>query len=332
MEKGLSSRQFAVLGTLLVGVLLVCVLRLTIDRDPGGTLGLAWPEPSYARYRWVPMLNALIAGTALAVSGLLLQALLRNPLASPFILGVSSGAGLGVMAAMYAAYAVGGLPPEVAGVTPPAVLGALGTLGVVYTLGQRRGLIDPVSLLLVGVVIATICSAGIMFFQHLVPTGLRGEFTAWLMGHIPENTSPGGLFLTGGIAAAGLLAALGMGRTLDAATLSDDEARSVGVTIGTQRLVSFSLAGLLAAAAVAVVGPIGFVGLIAPHLARLLLGPRHGPLALGSALCGMAVLVGADVARQAIDLGGGRMPPGIFTALIGGPFFIWLLMSGRGQS
>ncbi len=236
------------------------------------------------------------------------------------------------MIAMYVAYAAGSPPPETVGLTLPAVLGALVTLAVVYFLGQRRGLIDPVSVLLVGVVIATTCSAGIMFFQHLVPTGLRGEFTAWLMGHIPENTSTAGLVLTGVIAVAGLITAVAMGRTLDAATLSDDEARSVGVAIGTQRLVSFSLAGLLAATAVAVVGPIGFVGLIAPHLARLLLGARHGPLALGAVLCGMAILAGADVARQAIDLGGGRMPPGIFTALIGGPFFIWLLASGRGRS
>lgn len=329
---GLTGRQLATFAVLLLAVVLICVLRLTLDRDPGGGLGLAWPDPAYARYRWIPMANALIAGTALAVSGMLLQALLRNPLASPFILGVSSGAGLGVMAAMYLAYVAGSAAPQVAGSTLPAIFGALVTLAMVYALGQRRGLIDPVSLILVGVVVATICNAGIMFFQHLVPTGLRGEFTAWLMGHIPENTPTSGLLLTGGIAAAGLVAAAAMGRSLDAATLGDDEARSVGLAIGMQRVVSFALAGVLAAAAVTVVGPIGFVGLIAPHLARLLLGPRHTPLAVGAALCGMAVMVGADTARQAIDLGGGRMPPGVFTALVGGPFFIWLLMKGRGQS
>ncbi len=327
---GRTGRQLATFALLLLAVILICLLRLTVDRDPGGGLGLAWPDPAYARYRWIPMANALIAGTALAISGMLLQALLRNPLASPFILGVSSGAGLGVMAAMYLAYVTGSAAPQVAGSALPAISGALGTLALVYALGQRRGFIDPVSLILVGVVVATICNAGIMFFQHLVPTGLRGEFTAWLMGHIPENTPTSGLLLTGGITAAGLLAAAAMGRSLDAATLSDDEARSVGLAIGKQRLISFALAGVLAAAAVTVVGPIGFVGLIAPHLARLLLGPRHTPLAVGAALCGMAVMVGADAARQAIDLGGGRMPPGVFTALIGGPFFIWLLMKGRG--
>ncbi len=327
----LTRRQLAMLGVMLLAVLLLCALRILLDRHPGGGLGLAWPDPAYARYRWTPMANALIAGAALGVSGMLLQALLRNPLASPFILGVSSGAGLGVMASMYLAYVAGSAAPQVAGSTLPAMAGALVTLGTVYALGQRRGLIDPVSLILVGVVVATICSAGIMFFQHLVPMGLRGEFTAWLMGHIPENTPTSGLFLTGSIAGAGLLAAATMGRALDAATLSDDEARSVGLAIGTQRLVSFALAGILAAAAVTVVGPIGFVGLIGPHVGRMLLGPRHTPLALGAALCGMGIMVAADVARQALDLGGGRMPPGVFTALVGGPFFIWLLVRGRAR-
>ncbi len=328
---GVTRHQLATLGALLLTVLLLCVLRLVLDREPGSGLGLAWPDPAYARYRWIPMANALIAGTALAISGMLLQALLRNPLASPFILGVSSGAGLGVMAAMYVAYVTGSTVPQVTGSTLPAVLGALVTLGVVYALGQRRGLIDPVSLILVGVVVATICSAGIMFFQHLVPTGLRGEFTAWLMGHIPENTPTSGLLLTGAIATVGLVAAAAMGRSLDAASLSDEEARSIGLAIGRQRLVSFVLAGMLAATAVTVVGPIGFVGLIGPHLARLLLGPRHTALAVGAALCGMGIMVAADTAGQAIDLGGGRMPPGVFTALVGGPFFIWLFVKGRMQ-
>ncbi len=328
---GRSRRQLAMLGIMLLAVILLCVLRLVLDRAPGSGIGLAWPDPAYARYRWIPMANALIAGTALAVSGMLLQALLRNPLASPFILGVSSGAGLGVMAAMYVAYVAGSTTPQVLGSTLPAMLGALATLAVVYGLGQRRGLIDPVSLILVGVVVATICSAGIMFFQHLVPTGLRGEFTAWLMGHVPENTPPSGLLVTGSVALGGLLAAVAMGRALDAATLSDEEARSVGLAIGAQRLVSFALAGVLAATAVTVVGPIGFVGLIGPHLARLLIGPRHTTLALGAALCGMGIMVAADTARQAFDMGGGRMPPGVFTALVGGPFFIWLLVRGRAR-
>ena len=326
------SRRWIGLSILSGLVVLVCGLRILIDRDPSGGVGLAWPDPSYARFRWIPMVNGMVAGTALAVSGVLLQALLRNPLASPFILGVSSGAGLGVMAALYLAYATGTTLPEFVGSTLPAVLGALATLGVVYALGQRKGWLDPISLILIGVVVSTICSAGIMFLQHLVPTGLRGEFITWLMGYIPENTRLGSLLVVGFLSALGLLAAMLMGRAMDAATLSDDEARSVGLNIGMQRLMMFLLAGVLAAVAVSVVGPIGFVGLIAPHAARLLLGPRHTTLVLGAALCGIIILVGADVARQALDVGAGRMPPGVFTAFIGGPVFIWLLLTGRGQA
>ena len=123
-----------------------------------------------------------------------------------------------------------------------------------------------------------------------------------------------------------------MGRAMDAATLGDDEARSVGLAIGRLRLVMFVLAGALTAVTVALAGPIGFVGLIAPHAARLILGPHHGMLIVGAALCGVVLVVGSDVARQAIDFGAGRMPIGIFTAVIGGPAFIYLLLTGKGQS
>jgi iron complex transport system permease protein len=171
-----------------------------------------------------------------------------------------------------------------------------------------------------------------VFFQHLVPTGLRGEFTTWLMGHIPEAMDKRLLAVFGAIMAAGVVISAWMGRAMDAATLGDDEARSIGLAIGPVRLGMFILAGILAAMTVAIAGPIGFVGLVGPHAARLLLGPTHGRLVLGAALAGIALVVGADAARQAIDLGAGRMPIGIFTAMIGGPAFIWLLRSGRGQA
>jgi iron complex transport system permease protein len=171
-----------------------------------------------------------------------------------------------------------------------------------------------------------------MFFQHLVPTGLSGEFTLWLMGHIPLAVRPPMIWFAAGVAGAGLMIGVWMGRAMDAATLGDDEARSVGVAVGPLRIGMFALAGTLTAVTVALAGPIGFVGLIAPHAARLVLGPRHGLLVLGAALAGIALVVGSDVARQAIDLGAGRMPIGVFTALIGGPAFIWLLLSGRGQA
>lgn len=327
----LTRRQFVGMMGLLAVASTACALRMLITRSDG-SIWLEWPEQGIIGFRATALVVGIMVGCSLAMAGVLLQALLRNPLAEPFILGISSGAGLGVMAAMYVAYRIHG--PGASGDSPllPAVVGALTALSLVYALGQRRGWLDPVSLVLVGVIVSAICGAGIMFFQHLVDHGLRSQFTLWLMGNIPEAVEPRVLLTAAVITLFGLVVGVALGRAMDAATLGDDEARSIGLSVGRLRLTMFVLASVLAAATVALAGPIGFVGLIAPHAARLVLGPRHGPLVVGSGLCGIALVVSADVARQAIDIGAGRMPIGIFTAMIGGPAFIWLLLSGRGQS
>ena len=330
----MSNRRRYLVGLAVLALLAVAasVLRILIDRSLEGDVTLALPRPEYAWIRWTALAVGASVGAGLATSGVLLQALLRNPLASPFILGISAGAGLGVMVALYADHV---LDLRVIGPGTemlPAFAGALAVLGTVYMLAQRRGWLDPVSLVLVGVIVAAICGALIMFLQHLVPAGLHGEITRWMMGRIPESVPGPTLAVAGGLSVAGIVIAMVMGRAMDAATLGDDEARSVGLAVGRLRLWMFALAGALTAGAVALCGPIAFVGLIAPHATRLVLGPRHGWLVLGSALVGVALVVGADVSRQAIDLGAGRMPIGVFTALIGGPAFIWLLRSGRGQA
>jgi len=327
----ITRRQAVGLLLLLMLAVIAAVLRLLVYRDLSGVLTWSRPEADVAGLRWTAVAVAAIAGTALAVSGVLLQALLRNPLASPFILGISSGAALGVMTAMYLGYKLGWEALQGGTNTGPALVGAVITLAVVYLLGQRRGWLDPLSLVLIGVVVSAICGALIMFLHYLVPQGLKVDLVAWMMGHIPERIGRGGLLLAGSMAIAGMAVAVSMGRAMDAATLADDEARSVGLALGPLRVAMFLLAGALTSLAVSLAGPIGFVGLIAPHAARLLIGPRHGPLVLGAALLGAALLVGADVASQAINVATGRMPVGVFTALIGGPAFIWLLRSGRGQ-
>jgi iron complex transport system permease protein len=310
---------------LFIIALSAATLRILIDRDPIDGLGLAWPDPAYAHFRFTALLMGAVVGSSLAVAGVLLQALLRNPLASPFILGLSSGAGLGVMLAMYIGY-VTGREAMVGGTNAgPALLGALAVLAIVYSLGRQRGLLDPLSLVLVGVVVSAICGAVIMFLQRLVPGGLRGDILTWMMGQVPQGIERLPLMLVTLLAIAGMLIAASMGRAMDAATLGDDEARSIGLSIGPLRLAMFVLAGALTAASVSVAGPIAFVGLVAPHAARLLIGPRHGMLVFASALAGAALIIAADVASQALEFGAGRMPVGIFTALIGGPAFIWLL-------
>lgn len=326
--KGGSLRQGVGLLVLLALSLVAVALRVLIDRHPQGAVSLAWPDPSYAIFRWTAVAVAAIVGSSLAVSGVMLQALLRNPLASPFIMGISAGAGLGVMVAIYVGHVTGSAVGYGAHMGP-AILGGVVALGVVYGLGQRRGWLDPISLLLVGVIVSTICGALIMFVQHLVPAGLRGDLTTWMMGHIRERVEAATLIGAGALSVVGVAVAMILGRAMDAATLGDDEARSVGLALGPLRIGLFLLASALTAVTVALAGPIGFVGLVAPHAARLILGPKHTVLVLGAALVGVVLVVGSDTARQALDFGGGRMPIGIFTALIGGPAFIWLLRSSR---
>ncbi|MBC8203789.1 MAG: iron ABC transporter permease [Planctomycetes bacterium] len=322
-------RHIFVWIVLLALLIATCIARLMITRSTLGELSFVWPDSAYIGYRLVPMFAAIVVGGALGVSGMGLQVLLRNPLASPWILGLSSGAGLGVMASMMIEHSRGVGFPE--GETIGAVAGAIVALVAVYLLSRGRGGLDPVTMVLVGVVVSVICGAGIMVLQHLVPMGLRGSFTTWLMGSLPETMSYVRLGILGGVVSVGTLLLAWWGPSLDAACLSDDEATSVGVHLPSLRFRLFLVSSILAAVGVIIAGPIAFVGLIAPHGARLLLRSNHRMLAVGSAIVGALLLVGADDARQLIDLGTGRLPVGILTSGIGGVVFLLLLLRGRGK-
>ncbi len=325
------------LGLLLLLAAFSAALAL---RYLAGSSGFGAPHPSVERYRLDSGLAATAAGVALAMAGLFLQVLLRNPLASPFVLGLSSGAGFGYMFALYLGWLgwlgwLGissesgvGAAASALGLTTPvlfATLGAFLTLGIVWRIGVRRGAVDPLALVLAGVIVGSIFSAGSAALQSLVPAGLRGDFVLWMMGRVPEAPPQRLLLVVSALAVTGAGLGIALGRSLDAACLSDDEARSVGVPLGWLRVTLFLAAGILTAATVSLTGPIAFVGLVAPHAARLLVGPRHATLALGSALAGAALLLAADSARQLLEIGGGRLPVGVLTAVIGGPVFLLLL-------
>ncbi|MEM9347666.1 MAG: iron ABC transporter permease [Planctomycetota bacterium] len=277
---------------------------------------------------------AALVGVTLAVSGVAMQALLRNPLAEPYILGLSTGAGLGIMAQGYLALQLG-----IAATTggAGAFIGTVVTLAIVYLASRRNGVIDRLGLLLVGVVLATINGALIMLLNYLAGPGvLRDNLMAWMMGMLQVR----GLGWQDGLAAgvcAGFLALLLLkGRALDIATLDDDEAAALGIHVGRLKAVLLLSASVLTATAVLIAGPIAFIGLIAPHLARQLLGPIHRPLLIGSALIGAALLITADVASDfvaSLNEHVGQIPIGIFTAIIGGPVFLWILRPqlGRGM-
>ena len=324
------SRWNALCGANLLLLLLVVAVflgRLLVQRPIDGIdeAILGWPEPTVLGFRSMAAISGVLVGGALGLSGLLLQSLLRNPLASPFVLGVSSGAGLGVIVAMALAILVPALSIPAAGSIVPAAAGSLVALLIVWAIGTRRGLIDPIAVILAGVIIGTLSGALIMLVQSLVPGGVRSDMVLWMMGRIPESPPVQLLWSSGVVLLVSFVIAQASSPAMDVAMLQDDEAHSIGVNLGRLKNTQFILAGILAAASVTIAGPIGFVGLMAPHAARRIVGPGHGRLVLASTLSGALIVLLADVARQWIDLGTGRLPIGVMTALAGGPVFLYLL-------
>ncbi len=321
-------RGFALLVT---AVVLSVILRVSLGPvSADGVIALAWSVPSWEIFglRAGGVAGTLLLGAALGLSGLALQILLRNPLASPFILGVSSGAGFGVAAVLLAGYLLAWSAWGFLGEAFGAAVGALLSLAIVARFGRTDEGHDPTALILAGVILGAIFTAGTALLEQLVPFGLRGDLLSWTAGRLPEIPSRAELATLCIAALVGWIALARRANALDVSMLSDDEARTSGVRLSALRTELFWIGGLLAAVAVAYAGPIGFVGLVGPHLARRIVGPRHAVLVPASALAGAALLVTADVARQWIDLGTGRLPIGVLTALAGGPFFLWLLRRG----
>ncbi len=336
-----------ILTALGLGVLLAAALRLCVGREfgwPGGNLFYAldrlflsgWSEGSAQTtildIRLLRVTSACLVGLALAASGVALQALLRNPLAEPFILGLSSGAALGIMVQWLIAFT---LYQRFGGSHLGALLGSMGSALIVYAASRRRGMIDPLGLLLTGVVLSTVNGAVIMLLNYLkMPAGMREDIGRWMMGYLNETITSPTLLGVAVLTLMGVLLLALMGRAMDVATFSDSEALSLGVNLKVLRTVLFLLATILAGGAVVLAGPIGFVGLICPHLGRLMLGPGHRHLVIGSALLGAILVILADTLAVVLDrtFNIGLMPIGIFTAMIGGPLFLWMLHPKLGAS
>lgn len=300
------------------------LLRLMVGGE-----GLALPESAAVwELRGVRVVAGLVVGASLGLAGVMLQALLRNPLASPDLLGLSAGSGLAVALAMYLAWRREGVIATGAGMEAPALVGALGALAGVWLLAQRRARLEPVSLILVGVIVAVMCGAATVFIQHLLPD--RGVAAGrWLMGALRDDVTWSQLWI--GALAVLVFGGVGvwLGPAMDRLALSEEEARALGVRVGLVRFVLFLGGGVLTAASVALAGPIGFVGLVCPHVIRLGAGPAHRVVVVGAGLAGAALVVGADAGVKGFALGAGRVPIGVITALVGGPVFLWLLMGAR---
>jgi iron complex transport system permease protein len=267
------------------------------------------------------VLLAAVVGAALSVAGVALQALVRNPLADPYVLGVSSGASLGAVLVMGVASGVAGLSAS-----GGAFVGALLALSAVVLMAQRSGQLTDTRLILAGVAVSYLAMAGTSLVQLRVdPTQVRG-ILFWLMGSVAgADWNDLGIPTVAMLLAAAYLTL--QGRNMNALAVGDDDAAALGVDIHRLRISLLVVSSLLTATAVAVAGGVGFVGLMVPHAARLVIGADHRKLLPVAALAGAVFLVLVDLATRTVDRPN-EYPITVFTAALGAPFFLWLLRSG----
>ncbi len=267
----------------------------------------------------------IIVGASLSVAGTSFQALLRNPLADPYVLGVSSGAALGAILALIAEPHLT-LPPAFGALLTPvcAFLGAALTVTVVYFLGRRQGQIDSTTLLLAGVITASFLSAVIVFLMSTVNSSNTRGMVFWLMGNLSTSFQKSVYwFLTAGsFAATGVIYATA--NDLNLLLSGEKEAMHLGVDIRRVRFVVYIAASLLTGLAVSVSGAVGYVGLIVPHVMRLIFGSDHRTLIPTSALGGAIAVVVADTLARLV-VAPNELPVGAVTAVVGAPLFIYLL-------
>lgn len=324
------ARLVAVLGSLSVGLALCIVLALASGPAAIGVgdvadviRGVASDGASVdivLRVRLPRVVLGVLVGAALATAGAIFQALLRNPLADPYVLGVSGGAALAGIAVL-ALGSVAGIPT---GSVPLAAFGGgLLATALLYWVSGGPGRSGPTGLLLTGVVFNAFASAGIVFLASIAGFFDGSRIFLWLIGHLSavEIDAAG---LVGASVGLGVGVACLLSRSLNLLALGDETAAELGVPVEAHRRWLLLATSLMVGAAVAVSGLIGFVGLIVPHALRLVIGSDHRLLVPAAALSGASFLVLSDTAARTI-LDGRELPVGAVTALIGGPLFIFLL-------
>ena len=262
--------------------------------------------------------TAFVVGGMLGLAGVLMQILLRNPLADPYVLGVSGGAAVAALLAILLGW-------HMAGISGAAAVGALASMFLVFVLSRGRGDWSTTRLLLTGVVLAAGWGAVVSFILAVSPDAHVRGMLFWLMGDIRE-TFPGWIRL--GILMTSLLVAFGFARSLNLLSLGELRAESLGVNTTLLRAGLFFMAGLLTASAVTLAGAIGFVGLVVPHMVRLWGGSDHRLVLPGSVLLGGVLLVLAETAARTV-MAPNQLPVGVITAFIGVPVFLYLLQRDR---
>lgn len=320
-------------GRLLTGALLCALLAILLslllgstDISPAEVMRLLVSDDGSTQDRIIDelrlprTLSAFAIGGILALAGALMQVLLRNPLGDPYVLGVSGGAASAVLIAMLL-----GLP--MLALAPLAFIGALLSMLLVFALGYRQGEHDSTRLLLTGVVMAAGWSAMISLVLAISPPMQLPGMLFWLLGDLSDTLDPRLALATLGL---GLILSLALAPRLNLAAFGMAQAAVLGVNPQRLRLALFALSSLLTAVAVSQAGAIGFVGLVIPHLVRLLGARDHRLLLPLSALLGGSLLTLADMLARTL-IAPMQLPVGILTALLGIPVFLWLLSRSAGR-
>jgi iron complex transport system permease protein len=269
------------------------------------------------------LLLAAIVGAALACAGVVFQAILRNPLADPYILGISSGAGLGAIISVIFGWSW--MVMGISAMMLTAFAGAMGTVWLVWFVGQTAGRANVTGLLLAGVVINAFLSAVMMFLSSIVKAGQLQTTIIWLMGNMNLPGEASVLWAGGGIVLLGIGVLLMLSNRLNILSMGREDARSLGLSVERTCLFAFAAAALITSIAVSLSGLVGFVGLVVPHAVRLVAGPDHRQLIPLSAVVGAIFLVIADTFARTV-IAPEMMPVGVVTAMVGGPFFLILLI------
>lgn len=294
-------------------------------------IGINWlPQPSHPAgdstlwtIRFPRVAMAALVGAALALSGLVMQAIFSNPLAEPGVIGVSSGAAVGAGIAIVTGINIFGDWT----VAVFAFLAGLVATLLVYAVSRQGGRTEVVTLVLTGIAVNAVAGAGITLLTFLGDTQSREQIVFWQLGSMAGSRwQQSGIILPALLL--GLVVIYAASHKLDLLSLGERNARYLGVNVEMLRLTMIIIVALLTGVAVAFTGIISFVGLVIPHLMRMILGPAHGPLIITSTLGGALLLTIADLAARN-TVPNSDMPIGMLTSLVGGPFFFWLLRKTR---
>lgn len=328
----------------LAGLALLFVGMLLALKIGGGSLEISWREifdwargatiedrdaQVLAMVRLPRVLMAVLTGAILASAGVVYQALLRNPLADPYTLGVSGGATFGAVLAISFATALGrnayAMPIPI--ISLSALGGAILAITAIYFIARSWGLFSTSTLILAGVTLNLVFGSMILLLQYFADYTQVYEMIRWMMGGL-DVVGYHDFLVVGPVAVVGFALLIRHMRDLDLISVDPVTAASLGVRVEPVRRILLISASLMTGAVVAMTGPVGFVGLIVPHVVRLLAGAGHRRVLPASMLLGALFLLACDSLAQNL-LSGEELPVGVVTSMLGGPFFVWLLLRSR---